>query len=338
MRIPRIVSTFAMLLVGALLSPMSLPASDAKPAEDGASILSKASALVDLEITGGVPFVLQADVVLHEGKNSVQGVFAMAWAAPDQYRRVLRFPGFTSTEVVLNGVLYRQRTTEESLPLMIWELNQLLSFESDFRLAPPWKMQHIQPEQAEGVALTCVLTQSDMNQRKLCFNAASGVPYSIDEGTDVHSLEFLREHTEFAEYQPFEGRTYPRKLIFRGWGSRAIEVRVQKLVHVQSFAADEFTPPKGATRTHFCESPDISGGVNPSTGSTIPIGFRNIEVDMYFQVTPAGGVRNAQVVYSSDPIHDKEILGWFVGTHFPIRTCSGTPVSYETMVRLMTKP
>lgn len=329
---------FAALLAGALLAAPALAAIDAKPAEDASAVLSKASTLVDLKLPGGAPFLLQADVVLHEGKNSVQGVFAMAWAAPGQYRRVLHFPGFSSTEVASNGVLYRQRTTDESLPLMIWQLGQLLDFESAYRPSPAWKPQRVQPEQAEGAALSCVLAQSYMGQRKLCVNAATGVPVSIDEGFDVHSLESLREHTDFADYEPFEGRTYPRKLTFHGWGSRSIEVRVQKLIRVQTFAADEFTAPKGATRSHFCESPEVSGSVNASSGNTVPIGFRNIEVDMYFQVTPAGAVRNAQVVYSSDPIHDKEVLSWFVGTHFPIRTCSGTPVSYETMVRLVTTP
>jgi len=113
-----------------------------------------------------------------------------------------------------------------------------------------------------------------------------------------------------------------------------VEVQVQKLIRAQSFPSDEFTPPKGATRTGFCESPEATGEVRPSTGNAIPIGLTDIRVDMYFQVSPAGGVRYAQVVYSSAPLKNNEILHWFIGTHFPVKTCSGTPISYETMISL----
>jgi hypothetical protein len=170
---------------------------------------------------------------------------------------------------------------------------------------------------------------------KICVDSATGKPFSIDRGTDFARLPTLREHFEFTDYQPFEGRAFPRKLTFRGWGAREVEVQLQKLIRVQSFQADEFAPPKGASRTHFCQSPQTAGDIRPNTGNTIPIGFTDLEVDMYFQVSPAGGVQYAQVVYSSDPLKNNEILHWFLGTHFPVETCSGVPISYETIVRLV---
>ncbi len=84
----------------------------------------------------------------------------------------------------------------------------------------------------------------------------------------------------------------------------------------------------------YCRSPETQGELRPSTGNTIPIGFRDLRIDMYFQVSPAGGVQYAQVVYSSDPLHSKEVLNWFIGTHFPIEKCSGTPISYEMITTL----
>jgi len=184
--------------------------------------------------------------------------------------------------------------------------------------------------------LTCVLAQARWAESRICVNAATGEPFSITRGVDAYHLEHARERSEYADYEPFEGRAFPRKLTFRGWDSRIVEVQITKLVRAQSFSADEFIPPTGATRTHYCESPDATGELRPSTGSTIPFGFSDVEVDMYFQVTPVGGVRYAQVVYSSDPLKNKEILNWFTGTHFPIETCSGTPIAYETFVRFKT--
>jgi hypothetical protein len=179
-----------------------------------------------------------------------------------------------------------------------------------------------------------VLAQNDFTDSKICVNTATGEPFSVDRGVDAYRTESMCECSMFADYQPFEGRSFPRKLTFRGWNAHVVEVRIQKLIRPQSFTSDEFTPPKGASRTGYCDSPEVNGEVRPSMGNAIPIGFTDVEVDMYFQVSPTGGVRYAQVVYSSDPLKNKEILSWFVGTHFPIRTCSGTPIGYETLIRL----
>jgi hypothetical protein len=303
--------------------------------EDATAVLSKAAGLVDLQAPGAVPFFLLANVALREGKKSTEGVWAIAWASPGQYRSVLRFPGFTATEVVTEGAIYRQRNTE-SLPLMIWELQQLVRVSSAYRLGSRAKVHGIATEHPKGHDLTCVLTQTDLTDSRICVDNSTGNPFSIDRGTDVSRLENAREHSEFTDYQPFGEHSFPHKLTFRGWNSDFIEVQIQKVIAAQRFPSDEFVPPTGSKRTPFCESPESKGEIMPSTENTIPIGFKDIEVDMFFQVSPEGGVRDAQVVYSSDPLHNREILNWFVGTHFPIRTCSGLPIEYETLIRLKT--
>jgi len=317
-------------------------AADQSTKQDATAMLSKAAGLVDLQAPDGTPFLLLANVTLREGNKSVEGVFAMTWAAPGHYRRVFHFPGFTATEVATEGAIYRQRSTE-ALPLMIWELNQLLALGSNYRLGPEWKVLRIQTEQSGQTELTCVLAKTGLADSKSCVNAATGEPFSIDAGPDAYHMERPRERStvtersEFTDYQPFEGRSFPRTLTFRGWDARAVEVRIQKLIQVKAFAADEFTPPKGATKTGFCESPETTGEVTPNAGtSTIPVKFSDMEVDMYFQVSPVGGVRYAQVVYSSDPLKNDEVLHWFIGTHFPIKSCAGTPIAYEMLVRLKT--
>jgi hypothetical protein len=151
----------------------------------------------------------------------------------------------------------------------------------------------------------------------------------------LYGFESFREHYELSDYRPFEAKTFPRQLSFRGWKQRTIEVRIDKLMRADSFPADEFTPPQGAERSHFCEEPESTGELMPSTGNAIPVGLRDVEVDMYFQVSPIGGVQFAEVVQSSAPLKNKEILNWFVGTHFPVKTCAGTAIAYETIVTVM---
>ena len=336
----------AFLITSTLIGGMQTLLVAEEQRKDAAAILTKAAGLVDLQTQGATPFLMLANVVLHEGNKSVEGVFAMTWAAPGQYRRVYRFSTFTSTEVVTQGAIYRERSTK-ALPLAIWELDQLLALASNYRPSPGLKVSHIQGARSGDTELTCVMVQSSVTNASsvtrsssvttsnLCVNAVTGYPFSIDQGSDVRDLD-RHERFEFSDYQPFEGRTFPRKLTFRGWGTLSVEVQVQKLVRVQSFRDDEFKPSPAATMTSFCESPETAGEVRGSAPGTIPIGFQDVEVDMYFQVSPEGGVRYAQVVHSSDPVHNKEILNWFIGMPFPVKTCSGKPIAYETMVRFKT--
>lgn len=336
----RIVSGFAIFFLSSTLivdTQIGMAASDQSSDQfkDAAFILSKAAGIVDLQVAGGTPFLMLAKVVLHEGNKSVEGVFAMTWAAPGQYRRVFRFPNFTTTEVAAGGLIYRQGSTD-ALPLMIWELDQLLAVAAAYRPIPESKVTRVLSESSAGTKRACVLTQAFLTNSKLCVDAATGEPLSIDRGTYLAGVESMHERSEFSEYQPLEGRMFPRKLTFRGWGTRAIEVEVQRLVRAQSFPEDEFKPQQAATATAYCDSPTSTGDVRPSARGTVLMGFKDVEVDMYFHVSSDGAIQRAQVVYSSDPLNSDEVLHWFIGTHFPIETCGGKPIAYETLVRFIT--
>ncbi len=301
--------------------------------EDANVLLTKAAALVDLQAPDAAPYMMLAKVEIHEGGKSVEGVYAVASAGPGKSRRVFRIPNFTSTEVITDGSTYIERSTE-ALPLPIWEANQLLVPADLYRPDSKWILQRVEHDHAGTLQLTCTIFRADLSDARLCVNVATGEPYSVDRHSDATHFSAVHERFEFADYQPFEGRTFPRKLTFHGWNSQVVEVQVQKLFRADSFPADEFVSPQKAVRFPYCASPETKGELRPSTHGSIPFGFRDIRIDIYFQVSAEGGIRYAQVVYSSDPLHSNEILGWFVGTHFPIRSCAGTPIPYETVTTL----
>ncbi len=326
--------TFVFLIILGCVAPMAqTAASEDERKSEAQAIFSKASEMVNIKAAGSVPFVLIAKVRLQEGKKSVEGIYAISWSAPDRFRRVLRFPNFSETDVAQGDKLYRQRSTE-GLPLLIWQLNRMMDFVLHYGLDPETNVKRIQSERVNGVDETCVVLERANLNSKVCLDSATNEPLTID--AKLEDAEPFREHYELADYEPFEARRFPRKMTFRGWGSRGIEVQVEKLIRVQAFAQDEFKAPKEAQISNFCENPEMTGDVKPSTRGTIPVGFRDIEVDMYFQISPIGAVRYAEVVYSSAPLKNKEILNWFIGTHFPIQSCAGRPVGYETIVRLGT--
>jgi hypothetical protein len=299
------------------------------PETDAQSLLSRASEQVAIKTPASASFMLLAKVQLHDGDKSVDGVYAIAWA-PGRFRRVFRFPNFSETDVMVNGVIYRQRTTS-ALPLMIYELDNLIDSLTTVKPDSKAKLMKIDKTSSD---LLCVSLERDVTKAKICVNSGTSLPVSIDKRLNAFGLESLQEHYEFADYQGFGSKQFPRTLNFRGWNSRSIQVQIDKLVRVESFPADEFVPPAGATRMQFCETPETTGEVRPSTGNAIPIGLRDTEVAMYFQVSSLGGVKNAEVVSSTNPLKNKEILNWFVGTHFPVRSCAGQPIEYETIVIL----
>lgn len=284
--------------------------------------------------------MLLAKVQLHDGNKSVEGVYAIAWA-PGRFRRVFRFPSFSETDVMVDGAIYRQRTTN-ALPLMIYELNNLIDSLSAINPDSKTKLRKVEKT---GPDLLCVYLERELTKTKTCVNSETSLPISIDNSEaslpifvdktlDASGLEQLQEHYEFTDYQGFGTKQFPRMLNFRAWNSRSIQVQIDKLIRVESFPADEFVPPAGATRMSFCETPVSTGEVRPSTRNAIPFGLRDTEVAMYFQVSALGGVKNAEVVSSSNPLKNTEILNWFVGTHFPVKSCAGQPLEYETIITL----
>ena len=298
------------------------------PENDAQSVLSRASEQVAIKTPASASFMLLAKVQLHDGNKSVDGLYAIAWA-PGRFRRIFRFPNFSETDVMVDGAIYRQRTTN-ALPLMIYELDNLI--DSLTTINPDSKTKFMKIDKTSS-DLLCVSLEREGSKSKICVNSER-LPISIDKKLDAIGLEQLQEHYEFTDYQGFGTTQFPRILNLRGWNSRSIQVQIDKLIRVDSFPADEFVPPAGATRMRFCETPETTGEVRPSTGNAIPIGLRDTEVAMYFQVSPLGGVKNAEVVSSSNPLKNKEILNWFVGTHFPVKSCAGQPIEYETIITL----
>jgi hypothetical protein len=333
------------LSIASFAQQSSLPDSSGK---DAGAILSKAASLVDLRAQGAAPFLMLANVTLRVGGKSVEGVFAMAASGPGQFRKVYRFPNFNSTEIWNDGTIFRKRSTE-GLPLGIWQLQNLMSVAESYRLTSEWKIGGVQIEKSGSVELNCVSAEraSQMFSAhislwakegppniKFCVNAATGEPFSMDRSNTDYHVESFHERYEFSDYQEFEGKRFPRKLAFHSKNGDGIDVQVQKLIRSQTFPADEFVGLPDSRQSKFCESPEIAGVLLPSSLSAIVAGRNRFEVNIYFRVTVSGGVEYAQVIQSSDPLRDKEFVNWFVGTHFPVQSCSGTPIPYETVVTL----
>ncbi len=321
------------LLCGVLAAVVALPASRGdERGREAEAILAKAWDLVDIRAAGSAPFVLKATVRLTEGDKSTVGVYAMSWAAPDRFRRVIGFRDYAETDVARGENYYSKRNTE-GVPLMVWELSELMnSLGTREKLPAAEKVKRIERESIGGKGARCILTGPGKGDSKICVDAATDEVLSIAYGLGGPA-EF-QERSEYSGYQDFGTKRFPRHFAFSGWNKRSIEVTVEKLVPVHEFAADEFSPPAGSEISKLCSGTTaMTGDAMPMFGNTIPVGFSQLDVDIYFEITPAGAVRTAQIVYSSDPKANKEVLSWFLGAHFPVKTCDGRAIGYQMMYR-----
>lgn len=312
-----------------LVSSLLLAAQRTSPTEPTSQeVLAKAADISDLELAGTPGIMLQAEVHLQDGDKGTDGIYAMAWS-PSSFRRVFRFPNYVETDVMTNNTIYRQRTTK-AMPFLIWELDRLLGFVDIIRQKPSTKPQFT----GSSAGSRCIMFPVQLSNWRICTDRSSGDINSMEQYDEIHLLD-LHEHFELSDYEQFQNITFPRKLTFSGWDNRRIEVKVKKLLKVTNFPASEFSPISEAEPDHFCKHPDITGKVRPNTGNAIPVGLRNTEVDLYFKISPAGGIRYGEVVYSNNPLKNQEVLNWYLGTHFPIHKCDGQAVGYETIERLM---
>jgi hypothetical protein len=116
----------AWFVCAASLAAVVLPASrqlDTGNEADG--LLAKAWDQIDIRAAGSGPFILKASVRLIDGEKSIDGVYAMSWAAPDRFRRVMGFHNYAQTDVARGENYYTKRSTD-GVPLLVWRLGELM--------------------------------------------------------------------------------------------------------------------------------------------------------------------------------------------------------------------
>jgi hypothetical protein len=298
---------------------------------DAEAILNKAWDLVDISAAGSGPFLLKAKVRLTEGGKSADGVFAMAWAAPDRFRRVVGFPDYKETDVARGENYYSKRTTD-GVPLMIWKLGELMdSLGARERMPAGEKVKRAVTQTVGGKEATCVSVGPGKGDLRICVNAATSEVISIEKGLDGPPER--EERLEYSDYQEIGAKKYPRHFVYSAWSKRSITVTIDTLAAVREFAADEFSPPAGSQISRICNGTEQMTGtaIVPMFGNSKPVGFYQQDFYIYFVINPLGAVRSAQIEYNSDSKTDTEILNMYVGGRFPVKTCDGRPIGYQTL-------
>jgi hypothetical protein len=191
----------------------------------------------------------------------------------------------------------------------------------------------MESQSVEGRNATCVSASELTEDSRICVDADTSEITSIEEGLDDSPAYWQK--FEYSDYQPFETKKYPRRFTYSERKSRSIEVKIEKLIPVRGFAADEFSPPAGSEIWRYCSgTEEMTGEFTSSLGNELPMSFNDMDADIYFEIGPTGVPRSGQVVYSSDPARDKAMLAWLLGGHYPLKTCDGRPIAYAMIYPL----
>jgi hypothetical protein len=299
---------------------------------EGRALLSKTLNITDIRSPGSAPFVLAAKVHIEDHGKGVDGLYATSWAEPTKFRRSVSFPTFTETDVAIREYVFKRRNTE-AVPLLVWQVNRMMDSFFIHQFHPSSKIMKIFAQPENGAESKCIEFKEGDVRSTICLREDTSDPVSVD--IDSGQSPVYREHYQFDDYQPFEGKRFPRSIRFTGWGSRSVEIKVERFLLAQAFADHEFTPLPESTRFVVC--PNEPGGVADGgigLATTRASGFGRLEAALYLEVGPDGAVRYGEVVYSSAPVQNKNLLAVFLHGRFPVRSCNGRPVAYEIMMRL----
>jgi len=103
---------------------------------------------------------------------------------------------------------------------------------------------------------------------------------------------------------------------------------------VTRFADDVFVPPDGTSSRDWCAKPEVAKQPDPSSITRLLVGLLSQKSKgfrgYYFQVASNGSVQKMAALYSDGTA--KEVKKEDVGReNFPIHSCGGKPIEYETV-------
>jgi len=210
---------------------------------DAATLLARASARTNIESPSSVPFVLFAKAKYALNQQSVEGTYALGWAAPNLYREDLQYGNVHETILVSGGKLYRvgQDTPHTYLWARMIKRALQWSLPSGARAKERPQGEHY----GSGAQLTCIVANAAETHERICLDPNNYEPFSYD----VSSPSGKQTWT-FADYTSLanalsNSQRFPTAITYKDDRGTSAELDIQSIAAVSGFAPNEFTSPAG---------------------------------------------------------------------------------------------
>lgn len=297
-------------------------------AEEVDALLQKSLAATNLKFPGKQPLHLSATVKYKALGGSETGRFEIFFAAPDRYRENLNIGKITETDIASGDKLYVARSTK-TLSAEFWRT-------SEFVWYPGAGLQTLQEIVERGktsfpsikVANNCEDESDRLSIRQACFDPATHEIVSFTIRDSIGS-PINNGAVSLNDFKSIGANRYPGHLTRKSvWDS--IDVSVDSLTLEGKFDENTFVPPVNAVTRDWCVAPQETAPSNYQMSRRTII--EGVLLVYYVLVGPDGRAKN--VVFLNDPLNSARsmALASAKGKPYPVHTCGGKPIEYETIV------
>lgn len=340
------------VLCGLLVFPGAF-ANDKKEDQAAAqALLGRAARVTNLEATGAAPFLLVAKTSWTQYGKTTDGQFALAWQAPDRYRRETTLAGFFEAEVVAGNALYRTRNLEY-IPLAMVRPAALLKVASTFTNWPRTEMKMETDPPPKGLAGTshflCIAAVTEFNRASVrhvaCFDNATGAPLIEQQQLSSGGTETIT----YADYAPVNGKQFPRSIKYEDSVGVRGDVEITKIAATASFPDATFQQPAQSIEQLWCAAPKVINAPTPSWAFDNWLKWgpeperewtpgRALQLDepvAFVAVNAKGKVQSAVLLDDPPNARERTAVSLMRKDSFPVQACGKEPVPYEALVRLI---
>lgn len=306
------------------------------------ALLDRARQATNVKATGGEPFLLVATTSWTEHGETTNGQFALAWQAPDRYRREITLPGFFEAEVVAGNVLYRTRNTD-FLPLAALRPTSLLEVSQAFANWPTRELKidaKKLPAQLAGASdFQCISAVTEFPRSSVrhvaCFDNQKGVPLIEQE-----RLPNAESTVTFSNYASLNGKAFPREIRYDDSVGVHGAIEVVKFEPMTNFPEKTFERPAGSTEQVWCADPTVTpverGLAMENWLRWQPGPILALDDPLVFvAVTAKGSAQKVELLDSSAGKLEKMAASRIWNGRFPVESCDKTAIPYETILHLM---
>jgi len=321
-----------------LLGPMiSIAAGQSLPTKKEAELfLQKAGKAADLRANDTPPFHLVATVHYTIGPQTFDGRYELLWASPDQFRENFRMGPAGEQEIAIRDKLYILRTTQ-ALSLPLWTVRDTLKSLKRYFAEAGKSVSKVHSARNDRDNQYCVDSYDELSRTQTCFDPATNQSIYLDFGLfpserAVYSAEIKQMFKlELSDFITLGEKHFPSHLI-RHRLDEKVDIRLEIFAKVMTFADGLFAAPPGTEAHNWCPSPVAAGSLQIDRGTLLKLDPPGSVFAYYVLVGRDGHVEKSVPVREGGSFVDVRMVERLRMAKFPILSCRGDPIEYETVI------
>lgn len=297
--------------------------------KEAEAILQNASEGADLWASDSAPFHLLASVHYELGGQPSDGTYDLLWRSPDQYREYFEMRTTKEMEIASGGKLSILRNTP-TLTVPLWSTRRNVRFIKNYFLR--LKVKRVRTAQMNGIEATCIDSESEYAERQNCFDSTNNraVYVSFVEKLPYSPIPVIGK-TELTSFTSLGKKRYPLRIITKQLDEK-VEVTITRFEQPESIPEDLFVSPDSAQTFDWCPDPTTSGRIESPPGTVGRMDAPGANFPYYVLVARDGHVKKSAPMRSAGRLVDEKMAAWLRMAKFPVRSCGGNPVEYETVM------